>query len=847
LHTNRPHFKMQGSGAAASRRDDSTRLRNGDNVVLGGRLAEEYHTDGNIGIFCLQPDGSARVVIHQLKLQIYLGPALSQNTSSEVIKLDCSQYRPGSVYVRLKNLHRSQREYEGRYAVVTNNINQFRCDVLPIGPNGKILTLYHCQMRSVSFPPNVTLPACEVKDLFILALGNVIKANAKFSRAQPGVIDRNSDAGAKLYKDLAESLQALSCFRHSFTGSSVFSTGVSLLECSTDMPRGGESYAKIGDWVYLLHDPTDPLHDGVGCFGVVKWFTARGNDPISRVAVVLGKPYEGIEISYNPDRIIPASDVDPYIQSPFPGSVVRVSGLSNHTRFNGWMGIAARELPKGAFRVVFCPGYARSDMAILNVPRQCLTRCDEYMHTDIYPKSLYIALQLYEQFSDIVHRYRRANDLLCILRHYISAIGDGEITDLESFEAFTRRLNVGESAIRPLRRVFDSLMGNDRIIPMRAALKQMEADVTDSLTALDKLKTEYYLEHPIFNVGDVIVIRSIGEHARITGYWLGYYTLEMLGSRRYDILRPSSDMELLEPPTPAQRYRSMQEMQGMPPDVSVTVPVTDENMPPDVSATVPVTDEVSDSALNLDAAASADQEPCGAAGAARLSQGQLKKLKQRRSKERKKEATKFVNGIVDGILKDAFVIGEISLVERQIENCEGQLKRDVVTAVNRLKIHADCLKGQILRELQSTIPIMIGSAAEDISNHLPDLFLDDIIDTVLTRASNEEVLRQEAVDGSGSSLGRVLFLAENPELQRSRQMSDCAVCFAEICLLDPDVRTVMCCDGRWKLCPSCLERVKSSPPHVSVDGRPPGHRFQDCAFFHLNEWAGLVLRALYRP
>ena len=271
----------------------------------------------------------------------------------------------------------------------------------------------------------------------------------------------------------------------------------------------------------------------------------------------------------------------------------------------------------------------------------------------------------------------------------------------------------------------------------------------------------------------------------------------------------------------------MQEMQGMPSEVSATVPVDDDFFSPEI---------------NVGAAASADQAPRAAPGVAQLSQGQLKKLKQRRAAERKREALHFICGIVDEILADASFLGETAIVERRIETCEGDLKRGLITAVERLKLSAECLTSDIIREVAQTILSMI----DDFAEQLPDLLLDDILDTVLNRASNEEVLRREAAAHGDSSLGSVLFLAANPELQTCSQTTDCAVCFAEICLLDPSVMTVMCCDGRWVLCATCLERVRTSPPHVRVGDRDAGHRFQESPTFHLQEWADRMRRVLYR-
>ena len=259
--------------------------------------------------------------------------------------------------------------------------------------------------------------------------------------------------------------------------------------------------------------------------------------------------------------------------------------------------------------------------------------------------------------------------------------------------------------------------------------------------------------------------------------------------------------------SPAFHFVTTQEMDRIPPDVPVVVPVEEVGSDP-------------------------------ASDAIRLSQGQLKKLKQRRAKERKQATTEYAGTILDEIVGDAVYIGETRAVEKSIDTMHKQLRQDVATAIQRLDHAVAYLEGEIAREiveifhhLYEECVCLSGQVVDIILNDLVDAAFDPFFETILTTAAHERMLLQEAAAGRNRNFVRELFVAAFPFADPHSH--GCSVCIESVNVLDPGVSTVMCCDGRGLLCGGCRPGLVRAHENNVIP-----HAFSESFTQHVDEWVG---------
>lgn len=279
--------------------------------------------------------------------------------------------------------------------------------------------------------------------------------------------------------------------------------------------------------------------------------------------------------------------------------------------------------------------------------------------------------------------------------------------------------------------------------------------------------------------------------------------------------------------------------------------------------------------------------------APRLSQGQLKKLKQQRVKQRKAETLQFVRGlgVLDEIIEAAVFEGETSAAERLIEATHKQLMLDVATAVQQLDVSVAFLEGEIAREIGAIRLILDALRSEyeaeamgemfEVVGYLAierdqlrdtleegltemawdlqiDLVFDALFDALTTTIVAEREQLREAASGRNRGFIGQLFLAANPELayqlllpnvdaeelsERGVYVEHCHVCLAPVDIFDSSVSTLMCCDHRPLMCSGCRPEIVTSH---AANPPPKGHVFEESFTHHVAHWVGRLRASVNR-
>jgi hypothetical protein len=230
-----------------------------------------------------------------------------------------------------------------------------------------------------------------------------------------------------------------------------------------------------------------------------------------------------------------------------------------------------------------------------------------------------------------------------------------------------------------------------------------------------------------------------------------------------------------------------------------------------------------------------------------LSQGQHKKLKQRKAKEKKEIARRAAGGILDEILGDTVYIGEIRVIENLINAVQKRLRRDVATAVQRLDHTTAYLEGAIALETAAILYHLYDSdECAHIAGEVVDIVFDDLVDAIvdplfevlLTTVANERSLLQEALAGKNQGFARELFVAAFPDVDPHSH--DCSICAENVSILDVRVSTILCCDGRGLLCGHCRPGLVWAHENKVIR-----HDFSESFTYHINKWVGRMRLAFH--
>lgn len=805
---------MQGSGAAATRAsgaastrpDVSPQLQVGDVVCFreGTEFAQRDSIRDIPGVVSEIRDDKAFIEFLSIgKKSLYW---LNSPGMREITILKNNDFVLGSTFVQLKNLSSEYAEFEMGYAMVIRMISTSVYTVYPRGTDTRMIPVYSFQMKTLSNERinEITWPSLEKIQLFSSLMRGALRNIGEISSRPPS---------APLSAEIMENYRV-----HAEYVSSLYHNKAILFDF---LGMAGDEYSYADCAATNVQRPCFRALDGVNSIGYVRTNYRLHNLMNGCCGHIVCSHPEGNTVSFQPfnlrgvvmeviyNRVTAIENARTFVDEPFVGCIAVVSGL-NHPFdiFNGKTVLVLQTHFSDSTLVVYCTHVqaGSSDMVLMKVPPWCLTRQDQFMGRD-YPRCIMKALEMYSAFHDVV---------VCIPQ--VEA-------NLKHAQDFLNMTSNTRAMLSPVieTRGMSGLRGTGRML--MEAIKKAEETEAECVKDIQEMKTTLsvlYPEEP-FNVGDQVLCRGYDFQVPgvVRAVVFSFYCVEFTHNLDEDgvsgLMFSGRDLTRMEvrPQPPTFRFRSMQEMEGMPADTPRIVP--EEGVEPTSPTSTP-----------------------------RLSQGQLKKLKQRRAKERKRETTEFVTSVLDLIVTNAVDMGGVRAAEKCVDtdisriiqslesvlvSCSEEITREADDILRRQ--HGECMR--ILDEVVDTI----------VDDSFPDL-IKSLFEIVVAAYVNERDYVREAAAGRNRIFVNELFFAANPGiaalLSSNVEGVECFLCMEKVDVLDNTVSTVMCCGHYSLLCPSCRPLIVSS----HNDNPPPaGHVFSESYTHHVTVLAQ-NLRAVFR-
>lgn len=805
---------MQGSGAAAtrasgaaSRRSDvSPQLQVGDVVCFreGTEFARLYSIQDIPGVVDEIRDDKVFIVYNSIcKKGAY---CLEDPGIRELTILENKDFVLGSTFVQLQHLSSEYAEFEMCYAMVISTISTSVYTVYPCGIDKRMIPVYSFQMKTLSDEriSEITWPSLEKTELFSSLMSGALRNISEISsRPASSPLSAEIMENYRVHAEYVSSIYLNRTILFDFLNMSkdiYYNSDYAATSVPSPAKRALAGANSIGyiRTNYRLHNLMN------GCCGRI----VRG---YPRKNIIDFQPFNlrGVEMEVLDSRVTAIENARSIVDEPFVGCIAVVSGLDHpYDSINGKTVLVLETHFSGSTLVVYCthvqPGL--SDVLCIKVPPWCLTRQDQFMGRD-YPRCIMKALERFHSVSDILLCIPEAEANLKLARDFLNSTSHARAMLSPVIKA--RGLSgLGET-------------GRELMKTVKRAEKT-EATCVEDIRTMKASFSLFYPEEP-FNVGDQVLCRGYDFQVPgiVRAVVFSFYCVEFVHRLDDDgvsgLMFSGRDLTRLElrPELRTFRFRSMQEMEGMPADTPSVVPVEEVESTP----------------------------PLSTPG---LSQGQLKKLKQRRAKERKRETTEFVVSVLDLIVTNAVEMGEIRVVDKCVDiditriiccleytlaSCSEEITREAADVLRRQ--HEECIR--ITDEVTDII----------FDDSVCDLF-EPLFETLVATYATERFYVREAAAGRNRGFVNELFFAANPDVAARLSFNadgvECFVCLQPVDVLDNTVSTVMCCGHFSLLCHSCRPSIIAS----HNDNPPPaGHVFSESYTHHVTV---LVqnLRAVFR-